>query len=199
MRMRARLVALALTPVAAGCIGSGSAAHAPLTAAQALHQARADGFTGAIRTSSPVSWRCTARSVQIGPTQTTGQYTAYKRPMYAVQFGDHRVPPTSDDTGRIAMAVYVFADARLAARCAHGNMYSDEHQSPPSRYRLIAPSTVEIHMHKPGTPGTIAGTDGIYDTDLAHGNVLGLGLAYNGHDSQIVQADLARIAQQISG
>jgi hypothetical protein len=49
-------------------------------------------------------------------------------------------------------------------------------------------------MHKPGVPGTVAGTDGIYDTYAAHGDVLALGQAHNEHDSQIVQADLARIA-----
>jgi hypothetical protein len=199
MRMRARLVALALTPVAAGCIGSGSAAHAPLSAAQALHQVRVDGFTGATRTTSPASWRCTASLVQNGPPNPTGQYAAYKRAVYAVQFGDRRVPPTSNNTGLLAMVVVVFGDPHLAARCAQGGMYTDEHHSPPSRYKVIAASTVEMNMHKRDAPGVIAGTDGTYDTYLARGRVLALGLAYNEDDSQIVRADLARIVRQISG
>jgi hypothetical protein len=188
MRMRAWLAALGLTAVAAGCIGSGSAAHAPLTGAQALHEAKADGFTGVTHRYIVVSWRCEAHSIQQGPPKPTGRYANYQRATYVVRFGDRRVPPTSDDTGRISMVVYVFKTAALPARCARGGMYSDEHRSPPSRYKVIAPGTVELHA-----------PHGIYDTFLAEGDVLGLGLAYNKQDSQIVQADLARIAQQISG
>ena len=43
------------------------------------------------------------------------------------------------------------------------------------------------------------GQTGEYDTYLADGRVFAFGQAYNTHDSQIVQADLARIAAEIAG
>jgi hypothetical protein len=199
MRIRAQLVALALTAVAAGCVGSSSASHSPLTGAQALGRARSDGFTGATETAGTGSWRCTAHTLQLGPPKPTGKFAAYQRPRYALEFGDRRAPPTSNDTGRIAMGVYVFGNAALPARCLRGGMYSDEHRATPSGYRVVAPGTIEMAMHKPGAPGTMAGTDGVYDIYLARGDVLALGLAYNRRDTQIVRADLARISQQISG
>ncbi len=199
MRTRARLAALALTAVAAGCIGSSSASPPPLTGAQALAKARSDGFTRATETAGSGSWRCTAHALEFGPPKPTGRFAGYQRPRYALEFGDRRVPPTSDDTGRIAMGVWVFGNAALPARCIRGGMYSDEHRATPSGYRVIAPGTIEMAMHKPGAPGTMAGSDGAYDIYLARGDALGLGLAYSRRDAQIVRADLARIAQQISG
>ncbi len=113
--MRTWLGALAVAALVAGCMGSGSASHPPLTAAQALHQARADGFTGVVP-SGGQSWRCAGHTADIGPAQTTGRYAAYKRPRHGVEFGDRRVPPTKDNTARIAMVVLVFSHARVAAR-----------------------------------------------------------------------------------
>jgi hypothetical protein len=54
-------------------------------------------------------------------------------------------------------------------------------------------------MHKAGAPGSLSRTDGQYETSLANGRVLALGLAYNERDSRIVQSDLARLASAISG
>ena len=54
-------------------------------------------------------------------------------------------------------------------------------------------------MHKPGAPGAERGQTGEYETYLADGRVFAIGLAFNTHDSQIVQADLARIADEIAG
>ena len=54
-------------------------------------------------------------------------------------------------------------------------------------------------MHKSGLPGTEFPSDGQYDTFIARGRVLALGLAYTAHDSQIVQSDLTRLAGEIAG
>jgi hypothetical protein len=102
MPIPARLVGLALTAVAAGCVGSGSASHSTLTAAAARQRARADGFADVARTVSE-SWHCDAYGAQVGPPQTTGRYASYTRSTYSVQFGDRRAPPTVNDTARIAM------------------------------------------------------------------------------------------------
>jgi hypothetical protein len=191
-------------------MGSGSASHPTLTSAQALHQARADGFTGVVHTGGQ-SWRCVAHTADIGPAQTTGRYAAYTRPNYGVEFGDRRVPNTKDNTARIGMFVVVFRDARLAARCAAAGIYTDEHQpidttaaSQGNRtktypYQLIAGTTVESHMHKSGLPGSDFPSDGQYDTFIAHGGVLALGLAYTEQASKIVQSDLDRLAGEIAG
>jgi hypothetical protein len=191
-------------------MGPGSASHPPLTGAQALHQARADGFTGVVHTGGQ-SWHCTAHVSEIGPAQTTGRYSAYTRPAYGVEFGDRRVPPAQGNTGRIGILVLVFSDPRLAARCAAAGIYTDEHQpidltaaaqgkrTKTYPYKLIAGTTVETHMHKSGLPGSDFPSDGVYDTFFAHGRVLALGLAYTEHTSQIVQSDLARFAGEIAG
>jgi hypothetical protein len=209
--MRTWLVGVAVTAATAACAGGGSGSHATLTAGQAVHRARMDGFTRAGRGPRGESWRCSARTSQIGPAQTTGRYADYTRPVYSIEFGDRRAPPTQDNTDRIVMSVIVFADARFAARCAHAGIYTSEHQpinlaaaaqgghSKTFGYRLIAGTTVETHMHKPGAPGTLFPTDGQYETYVAHGRALALGLAYNRHDSRVVQGDLVRIAAEISG
>jgi hypothetical protein len=208
--MRTWLAGLALTAAASACAGSGSASHPTLTAAQALHEARADGFTGVVRTGGE-SWHCDAHTSEVGPAQTTGRYSKYKRMNYGVEFGDRRVPPAKDNTGRIGMFVVVLPDARLAARCAAAGIYADEHQpidttaaaqgkhTKTYRYKLIAGTTVESHMHKSGLPGSDFPSDGQYETFIAHGRVLALGLAYTEHTSAIVQSDLNRFAAEIAG
>jgi hypothetical protein len=208
--MRTLLAGLAVTAVSAGCAGGGSGSHSALTAAQALHQARTDGFTNAGH-GPRESFECSARTSKVGPPQPTGQYANYKRPVYTIEFGDRHAPPTSDNTARIAMAVFVFADADFAGRCAHAGIYASEHQpvhpdavasgsgSKTFPYKLIAGTTVETHMHKRGLPGAVFPSDGQYETYLASGRVYAIGLAYSEHDSRIVQQDLTRIAAQISG
>jgi hypothetical protein len=203
------LAGLAVTAAAAGCAGGGSGSHSALTAAQALHQARTDGFTRAGH-GPQESWECSARTSKIGPPRPTGRYANYTRPVYTIEFGDRRVPPTSDNTGRIAMAVFVFADTGFAARCAHAGIYTSEHypihpdavalgrRSKTLPYKLIAGTTVETHMHKGSVPGEEFPNDGQYETFLASGGVYAIGLAYTEHDSRIVQEDLARIAAEIS-
>jgi hypothetical protein len=207
--MRTLLAGLAVTAATAGCAGGGSGP-STLTATQALHQARTDGFTRAGRGPSE-SWRCTSRATKVGPAQTTGPYSKYRRPVYTIEFGDRRAPPTHDNTGRIAMAVFVFADARFAARCARAGIYTSEHQpihpdavalghrSKTFPYKLIAGTTVETHMHTGRVPGEVFPNDGQYETYLASGQAFAIGLAYTEHDSRTVQRDLARIAAQISG
>lgn len=104
------------------------------------------------------------------------------------------------------MEVFVFADARFAARCARGGIYTSE-RYPVSLgslktlpYKLIAATTVETHMHKRNLPGAVfPSSEGQYETFLARGGVYAIGLAYTQHDSRIVQQDLARVAAQISG
>ena len=206
--MRTLLAGLAVTAVLAACAGGGSGS--ALTAAQALHQARTDGFTRAGH-GPRESWQCRARTAKIGPPQPTGQFADYTRSVYSIEFGDRRVPPTSDNTARIGMAVFVFADADFAARCAHAGIYTSEHQpvhpdavalgqrSKTFPYKLIGETTVETHMHKRDAPGAVFPSDGQYETSLANGRVFAIGLAYTEHDSRIVQQDLARIAAQISG
>jgi hypothetical protein len=210
VRLRTLLAGLVVTALAAGCAGGGSGSHSVLTAAQALHQARTDGFTRAVHRPRE-SLKCNARTSTVGPPQPTGRYADYKLPMYSIEFGDRRVPPTSDNTARIAMAVFVFADTGFAARCAHAGIYTSEHQpvhpdavalgrrSKTFPYKLIGETTVETHMHKRGAAGTWFPSDGQYETFLASGGVYAIGLAYTEHDSRIVQQDLARIAAEISG
>jgi hypothetical protein len=130
--------------------------------------------------------------------------------VYSIQFGDRHAPPTSDNTGRIAMAVFVFNEAGFAARCAHAGIYTAEHQpvnpdavasggrSKTFPYKVIAGTTVESHMHKRGLPGAVFPSDGQYETYIASGRAFAIGLAYSEDDSRIVQRDLARIAAEIS-
>jgi hypothetical protein len=131
--------------------------------------------------------------------------------VYSIEFGDRRVPPTTDNTARIAMAVFVFADTGFADRCAHAGIYTSENQpvnpgavasgrrSKTFPDKLIGETTVETHMHKRDAPGAVFPSDGQYETYLASGRVFAIGLAYTEHGSRIVQRDLARIAAQISG
>jgi hypothetical protein len=103
------------------------------------------------------------------------------------------------------MEVLVFADPGFAARCARALIFTSEHtpvdagSSHTMPYRVVSPETIEIAMHKRGAPGTEPGTDGLYNTSLARGGVLALGIAHNRTDAQIVQADLARLAGEIAG
>ena len=205
VRMQTLFVGLAVTFLAAGCAGGGAAHHPTFTVAQALRQARRDGFRGPVRVAPAGSLRCDKRTLDFGPTQTTGRYAAYERPSYGIGFDDRRAPPTADDTARVAMELFVLPSARFAARCAQGGIYSQKHAEVrlgfPKLwpYKVISPTTVEIGMHKSDAPGSVRGQTGEYDTYLADGRVFAFGLAYNTHDSQIVQADLARIAAEIAG
>jgi hypothetical protein len=205
------LAALALVAVAAGCFGGSGASHRTLTAAEALHQARADGFT---RVSRPAgqSWRCRSRLVETGPRTTVGQYASYRRATYALQFGDKRLPNVDDNTAQIAMYATVLPDAALAARCARAGRYEADHVSvePPGfaepgsgpmrviPHRTLGPTTIVTHMHASGGPGSLYPDDGDYQTYLARGRVLAFGLAHTRKASLIVQADLGRIAAQIA-
>lgn len=203
--MQVLFVGLAGSVFAAGCAGGGVSHHPTFTVAQALRQARADGLRGPVRVAQAGSLRCDTRTLDFGPTQTTGRYAAYQRPSYGIEFGDRRAPPRADDAARVGMEVFVFHSTRFATRCAQGGVYSQKHAEvrlgfPKLRpYKVISPTTVELGMHKPGAPGTVRGETGEYDTYLANGPVFAIGLAYNTHDSQIVQADLARIASEIAG
>jgi hypothetical protein len=205
MRMQTRFVGIALIVLAAGCAGGGAGHHPTLTVAQALRQARSDGFLAPVRVADPGSLRCDKRTLEFGPTQTTGRYAAYQRPGYALELGDRRTPPRADDTARVGMEVWVFRSARFAARCAHGGIYAEEHfpvnlgSAKLLPYRAISSTTVELGMHKAGAPGTVRGQTGEYDTYVTDGRVFATGVAYNTHDSQIVQADLAQIADEIAG
>jgi hypothetical protein len=82
------------------------------------------------------------------------------------------------------MEVWVFRSARFAARCAHGGIYADQHfpvhlgSAKLLPYKAISQTTVDY---------------------VAGGRVFATGVAYNTHDSQIVQADLAQIADEIAG
>ena len=143
-----------------------------------------DGFTRAGRGPGE-SWHCSARTSQVGPAQTTGRYADYRRPGYTIEFGDRHAPNTKDGTLRIAMAVFVFADAGFAARCAHAGIYTSEHQplhpdavalggrSKTFPYKLISATTVETHMHKANAPGSVVPSDGQYETYVANGEIAG--------------------------
>jgi hypothetical protein len=204
VRVQTLFAGLAVTFLAAGCAGGGAAHHPTFTVAQALRQARTDGLSP-VRVGDSGSLRCDTRTLEFGPTQTTGRYAAaYQRPSYGIEFSDRRAPPRAD-VARIGMEVFVFPSARFAARCAQGGIYSEKHAEVrlgfPKLwpYKVISPTTVEIGMHKSDAPGSVRGQTGEYDTYLADGRVVAFGLAYNTHDSQIVQADLAQIAAEIAG
>jgi hypothetical protein len=53
-------------------------------------------------------------------------------------------------------------------------------------------------MRASGGPGSLYPDDGDYQTHLARGRVLALGLAYTRSHSRIVQADLAQLTAQIA-
>lgn len=185
---------------AAGCAG-GSDRHATLTASQALHQARADGFVR-VRSGPNGSWRCAPHEFDIGPAQTTGRYSRYARPVYSVEFGDTRAPAHAGNTARIGMVIDVFRSAAFAARCAEAGIESERSASShgkPLPYRVISATTIEHGMHRADTPGNTPGATGQFDTWLADGRAFAWGLAYNLHDSRIVQEDLARLAHEIGG
>jgi hypothetical protein len=141
-----------------------------------------------------------------GPTLTTGRYADYTRTSYVIQLSDKRVPPKGG-TARIGMLVAVFPNSKIAGRCARADLHETDHllvsaASPRTRvipHRMISPVTIETHMHKPGGRGDLAGQDGEYDTYLADGRVLALGLAYNEPNSKIVEDDLKRLASEIAG
>jgi hypothetical protein len=186
---------------AAACVG-GSSSHATLTAAQAIAQARADGFADAVRRPPAESWRCAPHEIATGPVQTTGRYAKYTRPVYSIEFGDKRAPAGADNTARIGMIVVVFHSSEFAAACAKAEIESGKTVRSHGKvmpYRVISPTTIEHGMRPPNTPGSPPGETGEFDTYLADGRALALGIAYNEHDSQIVQDDLARIAHEIAG
>ena len=203
MRPRPWLVAPAIVALAAGCFGS-SSAHTTLTQTQAIREAMADGLK--VYRMPRTSWYCAGSVAEEGPTFTTGRYADYTRASYVIQLGDKRVPPKGD-TARIGMLVAVFPDSKIAGRCARADLHETDHllvSDASSRtrvipHRVISPVTIETHMHKPGATGTLAGQDGEYDTYLADGRVLALGLAYNEPDSRVVEDDLKRLASQIAG
>jgi hypothetical protein len=97
MSRTAPIAAVALVAVAAGCFGGSGASARTLTASEAVHEARADGFSRVSR-SAGASWRCGARSADTGPTTTVGQYASYRRASYALQFADKLLPNVDDDT-----------------------------------------------------------------------------------------------------
>ena len=176
----------------------GGSQHATLTAADALAQARRDGFVKPKRGPGQ-SWHC-AR-----PSESD---SLPLRPNYSLVFGDKRVPPASGNSARIAMMVVVFRDAATAKRCAEAGIYGATHTpvrpshplGPFIPYKLIDSTTVKTHMHAPGAPGSASpADDGEYDTWLANGRVLALGLAYNEPHSKIVRDDLERLAGEIAG
>jgi len=183
--------------VAAGCLGGGSQ-HATLSAGDALAQARGDGFVKPHRGPGQ-SWHCARPSESDAPSY---------RPSYSLSFGDERVPVEPDNNARIGMMVVVFPDAATAKRCAEAGIYGATHTpvhpsnalGPFIPYKLIGSTTVKTHMHAHGAPGSAsAEDDGEYDTWLAHGRVLALGLAYNEPDSKIVREDLYQLAAEIAG
>jgi hypothetical protein len=176
----------------------GGSQHATLSAGDALANARDDGFVKPHRGPGQ-SWHCARPSESDAPAS---------RPSYSVSFGDKRVPPASGSSARIAMMVVVFPDAATAEKCAkagiYGAMHTPVHPSNPLGpfipYKLIDSTTVKTHMHAPGAPGSEGPQDdGEYDTWLANGRVLALGLAYNEPDSKIVREDLDQIAAEIAG
>jgi hypothetical protein len=198
------LAALVLVAVAAGCFGGSGASHRTLTAGKAVRQARADGFTD-VRRSAGLSWHCRPGALDAGPTSTAGQGGSYGRSSYSLTFGDRRLPTVDDNTAQIAMYVAVFPDAAFAARCARAGLFQADHVAvqpglPATRvipHRAFGPTTIVTHMHR--LRRSLYPNDGDYQTYLARGRVLALGLASTRSASRIVQADLARLATQIAG
>lgn len=209
MRIWAPLAGLAVVIAACGFAANSRGSSSTMTAAEALHQARADGFTRPGRASGG-SYLCGAHRVDIGPANPTGQYADYQVPSYGLEFGDRRAPPDKEDTAQIGMTVLMFRDANSAARCARAGLYVTQHQPVDSRgfslgrpvktypYRMITPTTAETHMHGPNARGQVPGTDGYYETWLSYGRVLAFGLAYNAKNALVVRTDLDRIARQIA-
>jgi len=186
---------------AAACVG-GSSSHATLTATQAIARARANGFINPVRRPPGESWRCAPHEIATGPVQTTGRYAKYARPVYSIEFGDKRAPAGADDTARIGMIVVVFHSAKFAAACAQAEIETGKTVRSHGKvmpYKVISSTTIEHGMRPPNTPGSPPGETGEFDTYLADGGAFALGIAYNAHDSQIVQDDLARIAREIAG
>jgi len=178
-------------------LGSGSQ-HATLSANDALAQARNDGFVNPKRGPGQ-SWHC------VPPSESDA--LPY-RPNYSLTFGDKRVPPASGNSARIAMMVVVFPDAATAEQCARAGIYQAMHTpvhpsnplGPFIPYKVIDSTTVKTHMHAPGASGfENREDDGEYDTWLADGRVLALGLAYNQPHSKIVHDDLQQLAAEIAG
>ena len=192
--------------VAAGCFGGSGASDRTMPARKALRQARADGLTG-VRRSGGASWHREPRTLDVGPTSAGDEHDSYRRASYALSFGDKRLPTVDDNTAQIAMLVAVFPDASVAARCARAGRFGADHVAvepglPATRvirHRTFGPTTIVTHMHAPAAPGAMYPDDGDYQTSLARGRVLALGLAHTPSASRIVQADLTRIAEQIAG
>jgi hypothetical protein len=56
-----------------------------------------------------------------------------------------------------------------------------------------------VDPHPPGVPGTLPGETGQYDTAVAIGPVLALGISDNRRHAAIVEAGLKRLAGQVAG
>lgn len=204
MRPRPWLAAPAIVALAAGCFG-GSSAHPTLTEKRAIRQATAEGLK--VYRMPLTSWYCRGFEAEQGPAATTGRYASYTRDSYEIQLDDKRVKPGPGNTARIGMLVAVFPNASIAGRCARASLFQTDHLlvSPTSSrtrvipHTMVSPVTMETHVHKPDTPGNIAGQDGEYDTYFADGRVLALGLAYNEPNSRVVEDDLKTIASEIAG
>jgi hypothetical protein len=209
MRIWALLAGLAVVIAGCGFAADSRGSSSTMTATEALHQARADGFTRPARKAGE-SYRCDPHRIDVGPANPTGDYADYQVPSYGLEFGDRRAPPDKEDTARIAMTVLVFRDANSATRCARAGLYMTQHQPVhstaflPGRstqtfpYRMITPTTAETHMHGPDAVGQLPMTDGYYETWLSYGRVLAFGLAYNAKHALVMRTDLDRIARQIA-
>ena len=198
MRRWVGLAGLAtLGAVAAGCMSGGSP-HGTLSASDALAQARKDGFLKPARVSRPPVYECSRHRFERAVT-SSGRFSEYRRPSYALVFTDRHVPVTFD-TVRVAMLITVFPDAATAARCARAGIFQAMHIPTNSSSRLIDPTTVLSVMHAPNAPGFEVPDDtGQYNTFIAHSRVFAQGLAYNEPHSKIVRQDLERLAAEIAG
>jgi hypothetical protein len=200
MHTNALLVAATTLLVATSACAGGSSSHPASTLAQAVHQARADGFVDPMH-GPDESWRCAPHQVDIGPARTTGRYAGYVRPVYSIEFGDRRAPARADKTARIGMIIAVFTSARFAAMCATAEIETERSFTSHGKlvpYKVVSPTTIEHGMRRAGAPGSPPGETGQFDTYLADGPVFAMGMAYNLRDSKIVQDDLARLAHELA-
>jgi hypothetical protein len=181
--------------------------------AEAIKAARSDSLSAVAGT--PISFRCTPRGNQLGQVaRGTRLPSGTFFPTWEISVQDlKQLPPvkTKHDgkEGRAILLVMALPSAQKAALCARGGIWQElhlgqydaqfnSHPMPKVPAKRFSSITVDTYPHSPNAPGHLPGTTGAFETYLAQGRVLAMGESYNAHDARIVEADLKRLASQVS-
>ena len=217
--------ALVVALVAAGCITvlgllaiaahSHSSQRAPvgghggtLTLGQAIAVARKDGFQAAA-SHGRQPLRCNAHGFIMGNEPVYETRRGLDAAAYVVRVTDPRLHTFLAQDGEVvrpSLMLVMLDSSRQATVCAEDGITYQQHydqvESGPggtTPWTMFSPITVDLNPHSPRTRGFVPGTTGAYFTYLARGGLLAAGQTYNRRQAAIAEADLQKLAEQITG